>query len=99
MARDTEVVISRSVRVNTGKYEGTEQFVSIKRELDEFDDASEEAYDLSVVVEKAIVVQLVRSYLSRRKRMTPEEVARHHGLSHVPNSSEIPGFVGSRKKT
>ncbi len=79
-----EIVISRSCRVNTGNYEGLEHFVSMKAELDELDDVTEMARDLAADVERAMVVQLVRSYRVRKKALTAVEVARHHGLSYVP---------------
>ena len=95
MAQDREIVVSRSVRVNTGNYEGTEHFVSMKTELDAngLDDPEEETHRLVGVVERAMVAQLVRSYKARgKKEMTdPEKVARHHGLTHLPK--KIPGMV------
>ncbi len=80
-----EINISRSVRINTGNYEGTEHFVSMKAEVEELDDATEEILSLTATVERAMVAQLVRSYKVRGKKdMTPKKVARHHGLTYLP---------------
>jgi hypothetical protein len=84
MAEVKEIVISRSVRINTGNYEGLEHFISMKAELGEFDDVAEEALKLSAKIERALVTQLARSYKVRKKSMTVSEIARHHGLSYVP---------------
>ena len=83
-----EIVVSRSVRVNTGNYEGLEHFVSMKAELDGLDDETEVAVELSAKVERAMVAQLHRSYKVRGKKdMTPEKIAKHHGLSYIPRST------------
>lgn len=80
-----EVTVSRSVRVNTGNYEGTEHLVSMRAELDELDDPASASKELAADVERAMVVQLCRSYRVRgKKEMTPERVAKHHGLTHLP---------------
>ena len=85
--RTTEVCVSRSVRVNMGNYEGTDHFVSMKAELDGLDDDEASATaELTAHVERAMVRQLSRAYKVRGKKdMVPfEKVARHHGLTHVP---------------
>jgi hypothetical protein len=90
--RIREVVVSRTVRVNTGNYEGTEHFVSMKAEVDpELDDVTADAQALAAVVEKAVCRQLVRSYKVRGKgdMSDPAKVARHHGLSWVPGKDEV----------
>lgn len=80
-----EIVISRSVRVNTGNYEGTDHFISMKAEIDELDDEPSAAAELNAHVERAMVAQLVRAYKVRGKKdMTAEKVARYHGLTHIP---------------
>ncbi len=80
-----EIVVSRSVRVNTGNYEGTEHFVSMKAEIDELDDEAKASAELNAHVERAMVTQLVRAYKVRGKKdMTPEKVAKHHGLTYIP---------------
>jgi len=82
-----EICVSRSVRVNTSNYEGTEHFISMKAEVDELDDIREETSKLVATVEKAMVTQLVRSYTTRGKKgMTPEKVAKHHGLTYIPKN-------------
>ncbi len=82
--RATSVTVSRSVRVNTGNYEGTEQFVSMTAELDELDDEFVVALLLAGRVETAILAQLVQSYKVRgKKEMVAKRVAKHHGLGLV----------------
>lgn len=82
--RTTEVVVSRTVRVNTGNYEGTEHFVSMKAVLDELDDEASATEELSAHVNRAILTQLSLSYAVRGKNMTTEKIARHHGLYPLP---------------
>ena len=84
MADVKEITVSRSVRVNTGNYEGTEHFVSMKAELDEFDDPASVHAELAAGVERAMVSQLHRSYKVRGKKLTATQVATHHGLTYVP---------------
>ena len=80
-----EVSVSRSVRVNTGNYEGTEHFVSIKAQVEEFDSSEEALQEASAVAERAMVEQLCRAYRVRGKNaMTdPVAVGKHHGLTHI----------------
>ena len=40
--------------------------------------------NMSATVERAMVAQLHRSYRIRGKKLTVRDVAKHHGLSHVP---------------
>lgn len=78
-----EISVSRSVRVNTGNYEGTEHFVSMRAELDELDDEAEAADELSRQVDGAMLRQLHRSYKVRGKRdMTPAQISKHHGIRY-----------------
>lgn len=81
-----EIVVSRSVRVNTGNFEGTGHFVSVKAEVDELDDEQAEHENLSRRAEQMMVRQLLRSYKVRKIRSmgTVDAVAKHHGLSWVP---------------
>ena len=83
-----EIVVSRTVRVNTGNYEGTEHFLSMKAEMGELDKPIEVGIataQLNAHVERALVAQLVRAYKVRGKKdMTAEKIAKHHGLSYVP---------------
>lgn len=78
-----EIVISRSVRVNTGNYEAVEHFISEKIIVDEdLDDVDRERRNLVVEVETMMVRQLLSSYKIRRiaKMDTAAKVAKHHGL-------------------
>jgi hypothetical protein len=75
-----EIVVSRTVRMNTGNYEGTEHFVSMKAEVDGLDDEQEATRELALKVELAMVRQLRHSYAARSKPMKEAGVARHHGL-------------------
>lgn len=86
MAVVKEIVCSRSVRVNTGQYEGTELFVSMKAELDELDDIETEETDLARTVERAMLRQLIANYRVRGKNLTPALIAKQHGLGLVGES-------------
>lgn len=83
-----EVVVSRNVRVNTGNYEGTEQFVSMRAELDELDSVETATRELTAHVERAMVTQLHRSYRARGKSMSETDVAKHHGLTYLPTKEK-----------
>ena len=80
-----EITVSKSVRVNTGNYEGTESFVSVKAVIDELDDHDAELVSLNAVAERALLAQLVRSYKVRGKTSMadPKKVAKHHGLTYI----------------
>lgn len=86
MAEVREVTASVSVRVNTGNYEGTEFFTSVRAELGDFEDPQEATKQVQRVAEQAMLRQLHRSYKVRGKK-TMEDVnviARHHGLTYAP---------------
>jgi len=78
----TEIVASRSVRVNTGNFEGTDHFVSAKAELDELDDPEQAMMELASIVEERIVLQLQRHYQVRGVKTLIElgAIRKHHGL-------------------
>ena len=78
------MTVSRTVRVNTGNYEGTEHGTSMKAEVDDFDDPVAETINVARMVEGALLAQLVHSYRARgKKEMTAKRIARHHGLGLV----------------
>lgn len=81
-----EITVSRSVRVNTGNYEGLEHFVSMKAELDEFDNEGEAHKRLCKIAEAALTIQLQRSYQVRGKGLSIAQVAKRHGLSYAGSS-------------
>lgn len=78
----TEIVISRSIRVNTGNYEGTDHFISAKAELDELDDFASASADLAAQVEEQMVTQLRAHYGVRNVKNLLElsAIRKHHGL-------------------
>lgn len=80
--RVTEIVASRSVRVNTGEYEGTEHFVSLKAEVDELDTPEQAMAELAAMAEQQLARQLLAHYLTRGKKAlsTLDAVKKHHGL-------------------
>lgn len=80
MADVKEVTISRSVRMNTGQYEGTEFFISMRAELDGLDPVEDETRELERRVEAAMLAQLMRGYKARGKAVTAEQVAKQHGI-------------------
>ena len=46
-------------------------------------DLEEEMATLGTQVETALLVQLVASYAARGKKLTPQQIARQHGLGNV----------------
>ncbi len=87
-----QIIISRSVRVNTGNYEGTEHFVSIRADLDDVglglltdEELDVEARKLNKQVELTMLRQLVRSYKVRgvKNMQDPKKIAVHHGLTYL----------------
>lgn len=75
-----EVAASMSVRVNTGDYQGTEFFVSMKAEVTELDDPAEVTRELQNRVGATMVSQLRRSYAARGKVLTDDQVRKQHGI-------------------
>jgi len=88
MAEVNEIVVSRTVRVNTGNYEGTEFFVSHKAVIDEFDSPEEETARLQKQVDTAMVLQLGASYRVRGKAITASALAKLHGIPYDPPKSD-----------
>jgi len=76
-----EITISRSARMNLGDYEGVEQFVSMRAELQPGDNPASCSMDLAKKVEMALCAQLFLSIKKRGKKMTIEETAKHYGLA------------------
>ena len=80
--RIIEIALSRSVRVNTGNYEGTEIFCSVKAELDELDDMQEVRTTVKAALNEALLDDLTEHYRLRGQsdRMTLEAIRRRHGV-------------------
>jgi hypothetical protein len=75
-----EITISRSARMNLGNYEGVEQFISMKAELQPGDKPSACAMELSKKIERALCAQLFLSLKRRGKKQSLEQVAKYFGL-------------------
>lgn len=88
MSKVSEIVISRTTRMNTGNYEGTEYFVSMKMELDELDDAEHDMEDLQNRVDQAMIQQLMLAYKARKKVTTKEQVCIRHGFNDIYSGSK-----------
>lgn len=88
MAFVKELNVSRSVRVNTGQYEGTEVFVSMKAELDEFDDPDQELANLEDRADKAILMSVYGVHASTGKKPTIKAIATRHGLKIHPQKED-----------
>ena len=80
MSHISEITVSRSVRLNTGNYEGTEHFVCMKAVLDELDDLHYVRKELQLVVDHAMIRQLLKAYTKMGKKMTTETISKKHGL-------------------
>lgn len=83
-----EIVASVSARINTGNFEGTEFFVSVKGTVDAddpLDDPAVAAEQLARQAEAALAESLVRSYMARGKATLGSKaaVAKHHGLGRI----------------
>lgn len=83
MAEVKEVTVSRTCKINIGNYESVDHFVSMKAELDPFDDPEEAVRETAAQVETAMAAQLARSYRVRGKKMGLADVVKHHGLALV----------------
>lgn len=79
-----EIIVSKTAKVNLGNYEAFDSFVSVRAQLHELDDEVKCLADLNAVAERALVAQLVRSYRVRGKQMDASAVAKHHGLTYLP---------------
>ena len=80
MAHVAEINVSRSVRVNTGQYEGTELFVSLKVVLDELDDYDQELAAAEARADKAILMAVHGAHCAAGKKPTLAAIATRHGL-------------------
>lgn len=82
MAEITKIVASRSTRVNTGQYEGTEYFLSLEATIDpELDDAEEERKLLEAKLNQAMLATLVSAHKATGKAVTVAAVAKRHGIT------------------
>lgn len=80
MAHVAEICVSKSVRVNTGQYEGTETFVSLKVVLDELDDYDTELAAAEDKLAKAILMAVHGVHAAGGKKPTLAAIATRHGL-------------------
>lgn len=76
-----EFVASRSIKVSLGNYESVDVFVSMKGQLDEFDDAGPKAFaELDRKVESAAFQQLVNVHVARGKAVVEAELTKRYGV-------------------
>lgn len=80
MAYTSEINVSRSVRVNTGQYEGTELFVSLKVVLDELDEYATELANAENRADKAILMAVHGAHVAAGKKPTLAAISARHGL-------------------
>jgi hypothetical protein len=73
-----EVVVSRSVRVNLGDFQGTELFVSMK---DESDEPVKAQRRLRRLVDQALIADLQRHFKARGKPISVEAICKRYGFS------------------
>lgn len=81
MALIKEITASRSVKMNLGNYESVDFFLSMKAELDEFDDPAVETEELQAKVDAATIQQVRRAYRARGKKVSLAALCKQHGLS------------------
>jgi len=80
----TEIIASRTCKVNLGDYQSFDVFVSMRAEVDTaLDDETQAMEELNMKVEKAMSYQLFRSLKARGKKITKEQAAKSYGLSYV----------------
>ena len=82
MAEVVEITASCSVKLNMGNYQSTDFFLSMKAEVDEFEDIEEAQRGLRKKVEQAMMAQLARAYKVMGKKVTEQDLAKRHGISH-----------------
>lgn len=92
----TEIVVSRSVKLNVGNYEGTDYFLSVKAE-DENGIEPGATEKLERAVETSILETLARVYkqkgvspggINSSKGTTRYAIAKHHGLARAERRNE-----------
>lgn len=82
MLNVTKIVASRSTRVNTGQYEGTEYFISMEVEIDpQMDDWKEQKGLLEQKLDAAMLDTLHAAHRANGKNVTREAVAKRHGIN------------------
>ena len=79
----TEVIVSRTVKCNTGDYESTDHFISMKADVEGEEDAMQVRKDLTHLVEKSMVGVLLTHYKARGKNVNADFVIRRHGLGQA----------------
>ena len=73
---------SRTVRINTGNYEGTEYHVSIVGELDELDDFGDSLAELNEAANNAMLAQLQSAYRAGgKKELSLDAIKRRHAIA------------------
>lgn len=77
----SEVVVSRSVRVNLGDYQATDFFVSMKAEPGDGEKSRDVARSLRRVVDRAIVKNISAHFRGRGQKQTPEQICKKYGFS------------------
>jgi hypothetical protein len=82
VAEIKEVSVSKSCRVNTGNYEGTEYFINLKAELDDFDGIEDVTQELNEALNLALLDQLRRGYAAKGKKVSLEDIAKRHAIPY-----------------
>lgn len=89
MAKLTEVVVARSVKVNLGDYQSIDFFASAKVEnFTGQDNRLAVIDDTGRRLEDALAAQILASYKTRGKKATLEQIKRRYGLTGVANTDE-----------
>jgi hypothetical protein len=87
----TEIVASRSVKLNNGNFESTDLFLSVKAE-DPEGIAPGERLKLETSVESAMLATLVRVYKQKGMASSPHKIAKHHSLSLAAGRDDVKIF-------
>ena len=84
----TEIVVSRSVKLNHGNFESSDLFLSVKAE-DPAGIAPGTVTKLEENVETAMLATLVRVYKQKGTASSPHKIAKHYGLARAVGRNDV----------
>jgi len=83
----TEVVVSRTAKINHGNYESTDLFLSAKAENPE-GVTSADIEKVAKSVEESMLQWLIRIWKLKGTATTPMKLAKHFGLALAPSAKK-----------
>lgn len=90
MIRITEVVVSRSVKINNGDYQSTDLFLSAKAEADGNGESidRDEINKIARAVESTMLDWLINVFKQKGKSSSPYAIAKMFGLSLAAKAND-----------